>query len=277
MPRANTVRDDVGKVFFPCFFSSNFFLSPSLSLTKAQPFFSFNAATPERSQVRSNGGKRGGGVGYRWRSQVNSPSLVTRRPKPRPRPWKNLLAVPWNGVSRRKSVRICTRSATAFICLSHGDPERFGIRWGRFRPPRCEGERREMCARGMDAGINGDFEYLINESSKPAFEPSYFSRVSLSLSVCIFCFILILPLYILFFFAPARTNFIWRGYLRFSPNFRACIPFHSSRCLMKFYLRGGNFGKGELSSEIKGAVWQLSRFVKWMDYHANVTFNNEGR
>lgn len=66
-----------------------------------------------------------------------------------------------------------------------------------------------MCARGMDAGINGDFEYLINESSKPAFEPSYFSRVSLSLSLCIFCFILILPLYILFFFAPARTNFIW--------------------------------------------------------------------
>lgn len=119
-----------------------------------------------------------------------------------------------------------------------------------------------MCARGMDAGINGDFEYLINESSKPAFEPSYFSRVSLSLSVCIFCFILILPLYILFFFAPARTNFIWRGYLRFPPNFRVCIPFHSSRCLMKFYLRGGNFGKGELSSEIKGAVWQLSRFVK---------------
>lgn len=63
MPRANTVRDDVGKVFFPCFFSSNFFLSPSLSLTKAQPFFSFNAATPERSQVRSNGGK-GGGEGW---------------------------------------------------------------------------------------------------------------------------------------------------------------------------------------------------------------------
>lgn len=61
MPRANTVRDDVGKVLFPCFFSSNFFLSPSLSLTKAQPFFSFNAATPERSQVRSNGGKGGEG------------------------------------------------------------------------------------------------------------------------------------------------------------------------------------------------------------------------
>lgn len=64
-----------------------------------------------------------------------------------------------------------------------------------------------MCARGMDAGINGDFEYLINESSKPAFEPSYFSRVSLSLSVCIFYFILILPLYILFFFfSPQRER-----------------------------------------------------------------------
>lgn len=63
-----------------------------------------------------------------------------------------------------------------------------------------------MCARGMDAGINGDFEYLINESSKPAFEPSYFSRVSLSLSLCIFYFILILPLYILFFFFRSSAN-----------------------------------------------------------------------
>lgn len=78
----------------------------------------------------------------------------------------------------------------------------------------------------MDAGINGDFEYLINESSpasKPAFElvsnPSslFFARISLSLSF-IFYFILILPLYprsSFFFFRSsiiARTNIIPGGY-----------------------------------------------------------------
>lgn len=77
-----------------------------------------------------------------------------------------------------------------------------------------------MCARGMDAGINGDFEYLINESSpasKSAFEPSslFFARVSLPLSLSLFLyFILILPflssLFFFFFFRSsiiARTNF----------------------------------------------------------------------
>lgn len=76
-----------------------------------------------------------------------------------------------------------------------------------------------MCARGMDAGINGDFEYLINESSpasKSAFEPSslFFARVSLPLSLSLsLYFILILPLYprsSFFFFRSsiiARTNF----------------------------------------------------------------------
>lgn len=63
-----------------------------------------------------------------------------------------------------------------------------------------------MCARGMDAGINGDFEYLINESSKPAFEPSYFSRVSLSLSLSVFFVLFSSFLYISFFFSPQRER-----------------------------------------------------------------------
>lgn len=82
-----------------------------------------------------------------------------------------------------------------------------------------------MCARGMDAGINGDFEYLINESSpasKSAFEPSslFFARVSLPLSLSLFLyFILILPLYpcsSFFFFAPvsSRERIFVGGYLR---------------------------------------------------------------
>lgn len=120
-----------------------------------------------------------------------------------------------------------------------------------------------MCARGMDEGINGDFEYLINESSKPAFEPSYFSRVSLSLSVCIFCFFHLSFIYPLLFFSPQRERISYGVDIFVSLRiFGRAFEFHSSRCLMKFYLRGGNFGKGELSSEIKGAVWQLSRFVK---------------
>lgn len=83
-----------------------------------------------------------------------------------------------------------------------------------------------MCARGMDAGINGDFEYLINESSpasKSAFEPSslFFARVSLPLSLSLFLyFILILPflssLFFFFFFAPvsSRERIFVGGYLR---------------------------------------------------------------
>lgn len=82
-----------------------------------------------------------------------------------------------------------------------------------------------MCARGMDAGINGDFEYLINESSpasKSAFEPSslFFARVSLPLSLSLFLyFILILPFLsslFFFFFAPvsSRERIFVGGYLR---------------------------------------------------------------
>lgn len=94
-----------------------------------------------------------------------------------------------------------------------------------------------MCARGMDAGINGDFEYLINESSpasKSAFEPSslFFARVSLPLSLSLFLyFILILPLYprsSFFFFRSsiiARTNFC--RWISSIGNFRVCISFRS--------------------------------------------------
>lgn len=81
-----------------------------------------------------------------------------------------------------------------------------------------------MCARGMDAGINGDFEYLINESSpasKSAFEPFslFFARVSLPLflSFCILfsSFLCILAL-LFFFFAPvsSRERIFVGGYLR---------------------------------------------------------------
>lgn len=95
-----------------------------------------------------------------------------------------------------------------------------------------------MCARGMDAGINGDFEYLINESSpasKSAFEPSslFFARVSLPLSLSLFLyFILILPLYprsSFFFFRSsiiARTNFC--RWISSIGNFRVCISFRSN-------------------------------------------------
>lgn len=95
-----------------------------------------------------------------------------------------------------------------------------------------------MCARGMDAGINGDFEYLINESSpasKSAFEPSslFFARVSLPLSLSLsLYFILILPLYprsSFFFFRSsiiARTNFC--RWISSIGNFRVCISFRSS-------------------------------------------------
>lgn len=82
-----------------------------------------------------------------------------------------------------------------------------------------------MCARGMDAGINGDFEYLINESSpasKSAFEPSslFFARVSLPLSLSLFVFYShpSFPIFALlfFFFAPvsSRERIFVGGYLR---------------------------------------------------------------
>lgn len=84
-----------------------------------------------------------------------------------------------------------------------------------------------MCARGMDAGINGDFEYLINESSpasKSAFEPSslFFARVSLPLSLSLsFCilfssFLSYLRSSFFFFFAPvsSRERIFVGGYLR---------------------------------------------------------------
>lgn len=96
-----------------------------------------------------------------------------------------------------------------------------------------------MCARGMDAGINGDFEYLINESSpasKSAFEPSslFFARVSLPLSLSLFLyFILILPflssLFFFFFFRSsiiARTNFC--RWISSIGNFRVYISFRSN-------------------------------------------------
>lgn len=81
-----------------------------------------------------------------------------------------------------------------------------------------------MCARGMDAGINGDFEYLINESSpasKSAFEPSslFFARVSLPLSLSLFVFYShpsFVSLLFFFFFAPvsSRERIFVGGYLR---------------------------------------------------------------
>lgn len=42
------------------------------------------------------------------------------------------------------------------------------------------------------------------------------------------------------------------------------VSFESATRLMKFYKGEGEFWEGGegLSSEIKGAVWQLSRFVK---------------
>lgn len=96
-----------------------------------------------------------------------------------------------------------------------------------------------MCARGMDAGINGDFEYLINESSpasKSAFEPSslFFARVSLppslSLSFCILfsSFLCILALLFFFFRSSiiARTNFC--RWISSIGNFRVCISFRSN-------------------------------------------------
>lgn len=96
-----------------------------------------------------------------------------------------------------------------------------------------------MCAREMDAGINGDFEYLINESSpasKSAFEPSslFFARVSLPPSLSLFLyFILILPflssLFFFFFFRSsiiARTNFC--RWISSIGNFWVCISFRSN-------------------------------------------------
>lgn len=95
-----------------------------------------------------------------------------------------------------------------------------------------------MCARGMDAGINGDFEYLINESSpasKSAFEPFslFFARVSLPLflSFCILfsSFLSYLCSSFFFFFRSsiiARTNFC--RWISSIGNFRVCISFRSN-------------------------------------------------
>lgn len=96
-----------------------------------------------------------------------------------------------------------------------------------------------MCARGMDAGINGDFEYLINESSpasKSAFEPSslFFARVSLTLSLSLSLFVFyshpsFVSLLFFFFFRSsiiARTNFC--RWISSIGNFRVCISFRSS-------------------------------------------------
>lgn len=95
-----------------------------------------------------------------------------------------------------------------------------------------------MCARGMDAGINGDFEYLINESSpasKSAFEPSslFFARVSLPPSLSLFVFYShpsfpILALLFFFFRSSiiARTNFC--RWISSIGNFRVCISFRSN-------------------------------------------------
>lgn len=96
-----------------------------------------------------------------------------------------------------------------------------------------------MCARGMDAGINGDFEYLINESSpasKSAFEPSslFFARVSLTLSLSLSLFVFYshpsFPIFALLFFffrssIIARTNFC--RWISSIGNFRVCISFRS--------------------------------------------------
>lgn len=113
-----------------------------------------------------------------------------------------------------------------------------------------------MCARGMDAGINGDFEYLINESSpasKSAFEPFslFFARVSLPLSLSLFLyFILILPLYprsSFFFFSLQyhRANEFLSVDI-FDREFSGVhfVSFESATRLMKFYKGEGEFWEG---------------------------------
>lgn len=99
----------------------------------------------------------------------------------------------------------------------------------------------------MDAGINGDFEYLINESS-PGFEallPTRFhpSRVFLSFLFFIFIFILFSSFYLSFF-----------------PFFFFLANFRTMPGLMKFRKGGEEFWRR--ARAIEGAVWQLSRFVK---------------
>lgn len=96
----------------------------------------------------------------------------------------------------------------------------------------------------MDAGINGDFEYLINESSpasKPAFElvsnPSslFFARISLSLFYFLFYShpSFISSLFFFFFRSSiiARTNIIPGGYysIEFVREFFSGIPSRSNR------------------------------------------------
>lgn len=111
-----------------------------------------------------------------------------------------------------------------------------------------------MCARGMDAGINGDFEYLINESSpasKSAFEPSslFFARVSLppSLSFCILFSSFLCILALLFFFSLQyhRANEFLSVDI-FDREFSGVhfVSFESATRLMKFYKGEGEFWEG---------------------------------
>lgn len=112
-----------------------------------------------------------------------------------------------------------------------------------------------MCARGMDAGINGDFEYLINESSpasKSAFEPSslFFARVSLPLflSFCIlFSSFLSYPRSSFFFFSLQyhRANEFLSVDI-FDREFLGVhfVSFESATRLMKFYKGEGEFWEG---------------------------------
>lgn len=117
----------------------------------------------------------------------------------------------------------------------------------------------------MDAGINGDFEYLINESSpasKPAFElvsnPSslFFARISLSLFYFLFYShpSFISSLFFFFFFSLQyhRANeyhprWILLDRVR-SRIFFGCasrlVRIDSERRLMKFYKGEGEFWPG---------------------------------
>lgn len=112
-----------------------------------------------------------------------------------------------------------------------------------------------MCARGMDAGINGDFEYLINESSpasKSAFEPFslFFARVSLPLflSFCILFSSFLSYLRSSFFFFSLqyhRANEFLSVDI-FDREFSGVhfVSFESATRLMKFYKGEGEFWEG---------------------------------
>lgn len=115
-----------------------------------------------------------------------------------------------------------------------------------------------MCARGMDAGINGDFEYLINESSpasKSAFEPSslFFARVSLPLSLSLSLFVFYshpsFPIFALLFFFFSLQYHRANEFLSvdiFDREFSGVhfVSFESATRLMKFYKGEGEFWEG---------------------------------